>query len=435
MKPEYFQRCQVETPSDVVTLLWSLAKKARPRRTFDAVLDLGAGDARFARDSTATFSRYVGIERDVEKIRRDNLPSNAEVICGDAMKWQANNFDLAIGNPPYIRHHHLDPSWRAEIISSIHEESDILLKRTANLYVLFLMKALQRTCEDGLVVQLVPFEWVTRPSAAELREHIVSKRWNVRVYRFNADIFPSVLTTASIVLIDKSQKDGRWEFGEIGRNGTIREVQSPSGNSSSVLPYASRHSEVHALRGLSPGGQDIFVLTEEERLYYSLRKNRDVAPCVTSLRRLDAEATVLDAETFAKTFIEAGARCWLIRSDRQKRSPELNSYLKSVGTRWKQYTTCTNRSDWACYMPHPTPVLLISSGFVGKGPKILVNEIGAVAVGSVYGVLTSLSKTKLKRLVDRLRTYDFGKRLVHHANNLKKIEVRQLNAVLDRLLT
>lgn len=433
MKPEYFKRCQVETPPDVVQLLWSMALKVRKNQEFKTVLDLGAGDARFAKAPNARYEEYIGIERDKKKVGLAKLPPRASIVLGDAMRWKGSHCSLAIGNPPFIRHGFLIPKWREETIRLLREETGFGLQKNANAYVMFLFQALLRTEPDGLVVQLVPFEWVTRPSAKELRSYIEANKWSVNVYRFNTDIFPSVLTTASIVIIDKRVRNGSWKFAEIGRKGTIRRMGSPSGTSESVLPYAGRNDVAHAQRGLSPGGQEIFVLTEEERLRFSLRKQRDVVPCVTSLRRLDATDTVLDKVFFNSAFIESGARCWLIRSDRTRRSPELTRYLESVGKAWEEYTTCTNRKDWARYVPHPPPDLLVSSGFVGKGPKVLVNDIGAVAVGSVYGVFAEISGCRLADVAKRLRRYDFQRRLVHHSNNLKKLEVRQLNAVLNRL--
>jgi len=434
MKPEYFSRCQVETPPDVVQLLWSLALEARGNQIFKTVLDLGAGDGRFAQSPNARYEKYIGVECDKKKVRVAKLPSKASIVYGDAMRWRGLPCGLAIGNPPFIRHGFLTPRWREETIQLLREETGYALQRNANAYVMFLLKALLRTESDGLVVQLVPFEWVTRPSARNLRAFIEANKWGVKVYRFDTDIFPSVLTTASIAIIDKRVQTGAWEFGEIRRNGAIRRIDSPSGTSKGVLPYARRNEAAYALRGLSPGGQEIFVLTEEQRLRFSLRKRRDVVPCVTSLRPVNGADVVLDLELFKRAFVDAGARCWLIRTDREKRSPELWRYLESVDETWKNYTTCTRRGDWAKYVPHPPPGLLVSSGFVGRAPKVLVNEIQAVAVGSVYGVFAAASGRKLLRAAERLRRYDFRPRLVHHSNNLKKLEVRQLNAVLNRLI-
>lgn len=203
MKPEHLQRCQVATPLDVVDLLWDLALAARGGVSFPFVLDLGAGDARFARSAKAQFSRYVGVEQDRHKITQEGLPRAAQIVHGDAMAWQGEKASLSIGNPPFIKSAHLDPSWRTAVLDRLEYESGTRLKNTANVFVLFMLQALLRTHDDGLVVQLVPYEWVTRPSAAEFRAYLHEQRWDVQVYRFDADIFPRVLTTASVVIIDK----------------------------------------------------------------------------------------------------------------------------------------------------------------------------------------------------------------------------------------
>lgn len=433
MKIEHLSRCQVETPPEIVELLWRLALERRESQVFARVLDLGAGDARFARVRHA-YEEYLGLEYDKKKVRSAAVPAGASLRVADALAWKEGGFDLCIGNPPYIRHHNLDPDWRSKVLKRLDKEAGVGLKATANVFVLFLLQALLRTADDGLVVQLVPFEWVTRPSAKELRAYIERHGWRVSVYRFDAEIFPRVLTTASVTIIDKKSNAPGWNFGEIGRDGTIKPLAQPSGSTSAVLPYADRAPSLYGLRGLSPGGQDIFVLTEEERLHFSLQKRRDVVPCVTTLRHLPADTEVLDDKAFHAHYVGAGKRCWLIRSDKNEVSGELQAYLDRVGNRWKQYSTCTVRSTWWRYKSHPKPTLLFSSGFVGKGSKVLVNSAGAIAVGAVYGIIADKDKGKgAGQIAKRLRQYDFRQRVVSHSNNLKKVEVKQLNAVLAEI--
>ena len=433
MKPSHLKRCQVETPPDVVSLVWDFIRQRRPGTVFDSVLDLGAGDGRFAHVKGA-YRHYVGIECDPKKAQRAVLPKGAELVVADAFAWKGASHDACVGNPPYIRHHGLDSTWRDRAHGVIADHGGPELKKTANAFVLFLTQALLRTADDGIVAQVVPYEWVTRPSALELRNFIQAKGWNVYVYRFDVDIFPTVLTTASITLIDKSMRDGTWTFGSVGRDGEIRLTPHPSGTRSKVLDYAQGSEHCRALRGLSPGGQDIFVLTEEQRLFNGLHKSRDVRPCVVSLRCLDPHADILDRALFERMYVHAGRPCWLIRSDRQQLSPALARYLDSVGDRWKVYSTCTTRAVWWRYRPHPAPPVLVSSGFKGKAPKVLVNEVGAVALGGVYGIVGSGAADSSEEIAAALKGYDFQRRVVHQANGLKKIEVRQLNAVLDELL-
>jgi hypothetical protein len=432
MKAAYFKRCQVETPHDVVNVLWALASGFRPGERFDNVLDLGAGDGRFGRQPLR-YTSYTGVERDPDKVAGARLPKGSRLVVGDALTWPRSGYGLTIGNPPYIRHHGLEPHWRDAALARIARAGGPTLKKTANAFVIFLAQALLKTEDTGLVVQLVPYEWVTRPSALELREWIQEQGWNVYVYRFDADIFPTVLTTASVTVIDKAGRDGRWQFGQIGRAGAVRHVAQATGSSSKTIAYGAGTDTLRAIRGLSPGGQDIFVLTEEERLFFGLRRRTDVVPAVTSLRHLDEDATTLSAKQFETQFVAQGRRCWLIRSDRDNLSPALSDYLKHVGPRWKQYSTCTTRSTWWQYKPHPAAALLAASGFTGKAPKVVVNEVKAVAVGAVYGIVAGKGAPNAKKVQKGLSEFDFGRRVVHHSNNLKKLEVRQLNTILNQL--
>jgi hypothetical protein len=431
MKAEHLRACQVETPHPIVDLAWDMARRMRNGRVFDSVVDLGAGDARFSQPRDA-YRRYVGVELDGAKARGKVLHANAQIIHADAMKWEPMGFDLCIGNPPYIRHHRLDTQWRNDALAKIHAASGISLKKTANLFVLFLAQALIKTKPNGLVVQVIPFEWVSRPSASELRAYIEKQGWDVEVFRFSEDIFPTVLTTASITIIDKSKKSGNWKFWKIGADGQSKAIKQPSGTSTRVLSYEKRAQATYALRGLSPGGQEIFVLTEEERLHFRLRKKRDVAPCVTSLRILPVDIQELDENTFRKFYVDAGQRCWLIRSDKENLSSELTAYLKNVGDAWTKYSTCTLRDTWHRFKIHPVPHILASSGFVGKRPKIAVNSVRAISVGAVYAIFCE-EPEHVDALIQKLTKYDFSKRIVGHSNNLKKVEVRQFNSVLAQL--
>jgi predicted RNA methylase len=434
MKEVELRRCQVETPPGIVQLVWSLVSQQRPGQVFDSVLDLGAGDGRFSH-IVGAYKKYVGIERDEAKAAQAKLPLGAKLVVADALKWKGKNYDICVGNPPYIRHHGLERAWRDDALESIQAHGGPVLKKTANAFIIFLTQALMLTKNDGIVAQVVPYEWVTRPSASELRAFIEAKGWSVYVYRFDFDIFPTVLTTASITIIDKSSNASKWRFGTINRSGSVKLANHASGTRSKVLSYTEGSDTCRAIRGLSPGGQEIFVLTEEERLFHSLKRGRDVRPCVTSLRSVSQEMELLDADSFERIFVRAGARCWLIRSDLDEHSPELTRYLAGVDeAAWKKYSTCTTREHWWRYRPHPVPALLVASGFTQKAPKMLLNEVDAIAVGSVYGVLVDETPNLAKVMVAGLRGYDFHRRLVHHSNGLKKIEVRQLNGVLADLL-
>jgi hypothetical protein len=178
LKNKDLQRCQVATPYEIVDLAWRIARSRRPGRKFSSVLDLGAGDARFSRARDA-FSQYVGVELDRTRSNGVAFSGAIRIVHADAMHWRDSGYALSIGNPPFIKFHHLEPVWREEVLGDIERQSGVRLKRTANLFSFFLMQALLRTAHDGLVVQIVPYEWVTRPSTEELRAYIRDNGWDV----------------------------------------------------------------------------------------------------------------------------------------------------------------------------------------------------------------------------------------------------------------
>jgi hypothetical protein len=68
------------------------------------------------------------------------------------------------------------------------------------------------------------------------------------------------------------------------------------------------------------------------------------------------------------------------------------------------------------------------------GPKMAVNKVGAVPLGSVHGIHTGNGKANLEKLVEYLRGFNFESRVVRHAKTLIKVEVKQMNAVINEYL-
>jgi predicted RNA methylase len=416
---------QVTTPEPVVSLFWQLTKQYRNH--FTSVLDMGAGDCRFARGGS--FDRYVGVEIDRKRFSTANLPHNGQVLHGCVFRHASANYDACIGNPPYARHHDIQTDWKERTVVRLERELDVCINKHCNLYVYFFLLGLLKSRCDGLVALVIPYEWVSRPSAAALREYIERNRWNVSVYRFQMPIFKEVMTTASISIVDKASGDGRWTFYDITDKYDVTKRRGITNSKHQVLDYQKRGS-IWGLRGLSPGTQKVFTLTEGERIRNGLSK-RDVVPCVTTLRNVPLSLRSLSPAAFQKYFVAAGHRCWLIRSYKTQRSDALNSYLESVPPKSRETYTCRNQKPWFNYLPHPVPRILFGSGFTEFGPKVLLNSVGARAVGSVWGI-HSERMVPLSRLQSYLLNINFERRVVAHAKTLKKVEVRQLNAVLNQ---
>lgn len=424
-----FQKCQIYTPHEIISGYWDLLRNYRP--VLGSVIDMGAGDGRFA--VGGHYKRYIGVEINKKHQPISNLPANARMFYNCVFEHASGNYNACIGNPPYVRHHEIEREWRHDIIRQIKADLNISFNEQCNLFVYFMCLGIIKTTSDGLIALVVPYEWASRPSAKPLQEFIRKHKWGVHVYRFSERVFSGVLTTASITIIDKNERADEWKYYNIDTKFNIKKRKGLSEASSVVLPYENR-GNIWALRGLSPGTQKVFTLTEGERIHFGLQIN-DLEPCATSLREVPSISTALNKATFKKYFIDRGEKCWLIKSylPWDEINDSLQAYLSSIPEDVRNTSTCTERDLWYQYVPHPTPKILYGSGFTSFGPKFLVNQIGAKAIGSVHGI-HSTRRMNRNKLATYLKSINFEKDIVAHSNSLKKIEVKQMNGVLNNYL-
>jgi len=418
---------QVNTPPSVVSLFWTVVANYRP--VLRTVLDFGAGDCRFVKGCHA--KEYVGVEIDASRSSTQRLPEKAKCVHSCAFEFKGRDFDACVGNPPYARHHDIEKPWKSSIADKFKLQLSLTVDKRWNLYLYFLALACLKTKADGLIALIIPYEWVARPAAATLRGYLLRHKWNVSVYRFTNSIFPGVLTTACITIIDKSTTQKKWTYYEIDQAFRIRAKSDAGARYGRLIRYRER-GPIWSMRGLSPGTQKVFTLTERQRLDAGLSL-RDVDPCITSLRHVPATLSMLNQVTFRKYFIDSGKRCWLVRSNLPCVSDRLLVYLRQAPKSLRSNTTCAARKPWYRFRAQRIPELVLSSGFVTQSPKILINSIRAHAIGAVSGIHLE-QRFSARKIQKAIHNDDFSNRVVGYAKTLKKLEVGQLNCVLCDLV-
>jgi hypothetical protein len=424
----YLARCQVDTPPEIVSLMWRIVEKYRSR--VGKVFDAGAGDGRFS--IGGNYETYVGYELDGKRIPVESLPSNANILRSDAFALsEPFDFDLAIGNPPYARHHDLSDAWRDHVASWISSHTDVRPNGWSNAYLYFMWLALIATKQDGLVAHLVPFDWVTRPAAKSLRDYISSCGWKLDIYRFDNEPFSGVLTTACISVVDK-RGGASTSYYRIAADNSLTKVLSPTLSSSQPLEYKKSIASAYARRGLSPGDQKVFMLDESRRKEHNLEVGSDVIPAVASFKEVDSTQMALTEKFFQRHFVDAGVRCWLINPS-DTPSDRLLKYLDFAGVDCKENTTCASRAIWWKFVLPPKPSILYASGFSGKRPKFMLNEIGAIAVGAVCGIYTD-SKFLARHVFHELIGFNFAAQVVALSGGFTKVEINQMNAAIQSVI-
>ena len=156
------------TPPAIVESMVAWAKRAgEPTR----IVDPGAGSGRFLLAAARAFPRahLVGVEIDpvAAAVARANLNAaelgdRAEILVADyraiALSPAAGP-TLFLGNPPYVRHHHIDRSWKAWL-SERARARGLPVSQLAGLHLHFLLATLERAAEGDFGSLITSSEWL-----------------------------------------------------------------------------------------------------------------------------------------------------------------------------------------------------------------------------------------------------------------------------------
>jgi hypothetical protein len=425
----YLDRCQVDTPDALVQHVWK--EVLLRRKSISKVVDFGAGDGRFAR--YGPFTSYTGVEIDGQRCLTAALPKSAKLIHSCAFSLTINDADLCIGNPPYVRNQDLPLGWRQKACKILEDRSGVVLSGLANAWQYFFLLSLISAKSDGVVALVIPYEWVSRPSVRAIRTFIRENGWDVDVFRLQDESFDRVLTTSSITIVDKRKKNALWRYFEQTADGSFKKLPGFISGRTGFVDYFKRKPgtelALKARRGLSPGTQKVFTLSEAERARLGLQIGRDVVPCVTSLRHLPSQNLQLDKGSFQRYYVKAGKKCWLLQSHGNP-SSRLQAYLDSVPAAERATATCMRRDEWWRFVMPSIPQILIATGFRGLHTKAVSNVVQARAVGVVAGIY-GVKRTFRRQLVDSLVKARIGDRVVSHSHGLRKLEINQLNSIIQ----
>lgn len=145
------------------------------------------------------FNNIDACEIDKDIIRHDNV-RNSSFISEDF----ENNYDVIIGNPPYIRWKNLEEELKKEL------EDNLLwskyLNRLNDYSSIFILKSIELLNEGGELIFITPEYWLNTTQSANLRNYMLSKGYITDIFIFKeTPIFEKVSVSLIVFRFVKKQ--------------------------------------------------------------------------------------------------------------------------------------------------------------------------------------------------------------------------------------
>ena len=150
-------------------------------------------------------------------------------------EWMFNikdGFDVVIGNPPYIRPHHL-PAPVKEVLWQQYST----FEKKADIYVCFIERGINLLSEGGHLAFIVSDGWLRLDSFAAIRQYILRNAAPERIIDFSEDVFDSATVKTCIALFKKGRNDnGTLQAATTGDCTILRDLPF------SMIPITAFHS-------------------------------------------------------------------------------------------------------------------------------------------------------------------------------------------------
>lgn len=216
----------VYTPFPIVEAMMNWAKAhATPSR----IVDPGAGSGRFTIAALRAFPAVEVIAVEIDPLAVSTLERNVRA-SGMAGRVRILNADfrevmlpsisgrtLFIGNPPYVRHHAIEPKWK-NWYSQTAMQLGFRASELAGLHLHFFLKVRTLATPGDYGALITSAEWLTVNYGETLRKMLLNGLGLLSLDLFDAksNVFPDVMTTAAVTCFEVGATREAIAFGQRG---------------------------------------------------------------------------------------------------------------------------------------------------------------------------------------------------------------------------
>lgn len=418
----------VYTPKPIVDAMTAWLSKAPEVRR---IVDPGAGSGRFtlAAGRAVTGARLVAVESDplALLLLRANLTvaglaERAEVVPGDYRRVRPEDPDdqreptAFIGNPPYVRHHLIEPRWK----EWLHTEASRLglpASRLAGLHIHFFLQTALLAAPRDVGVFVTSAEWLDVNYGKLLRSLLVDCLDVESIHIVNPSALPfgDVATTAAITCFRVGHARRAVGFrkvaavGELGALEASRSVDrqrlraAPRWTSLLSVPkrppagYVELGDLCRVHRGAVTGANGTWITRRDDArlpdtaLFPSVTRARELFAAGGWLQSLDGLRCVIDLPEDLDEFDATDRR--LVE--------RFLSAARAAGVQ-EGYIASHRKCWWSVGLRAPAPI--IASYMARRPPAFVRNPLGARHINVAHGLYPRepMPELALDRLADAL---------------------------------
>ncbi len=318
----------------------------------------------------------------------------------------AQQANLLICNPPYVRHHHLEGAQKQRLQEAARTVARVELSGLSGLYGYFMALAHGWMSEGGIAGWLIPSEFMDVNYGKALRTYLLREVTLLHIHRFDPNNvqFDDALVSSAVVWFkkDKPPADHAVTFsygGTLQRPALVKavSVQDLAGSEKwtrfphqAALPEHSgyRLGDLFSIkRGLATGDNGFFILDEDRA--HSLKLPRQfLRPILPSTRYVQGDEIHADAAGVPLL----GKRLFLLDCDLpehevQRDHPALWAYLQTGVDHVASRYLCRARRHWYAQERRPAAPIVCTymsrSDQGGRPFRFLLNNSQATAT-NVY---------------------------------------------------
>lgn len=442
---------QFYTPRAILDPMVDWALATGPTR----FVDPGCGSGRFAAAALRrdTHLEIVAIDTDplATLMTRAALAvrgaKNTRVLCGDylTMRLPRHSGRTAwVGNPPYVRHHDLDPATKAWAANVAHQLG-LQISGLAGLHALFFLATALHAQPGDVGSFVTSAEWLDVGYGSIVRSLFTDGMGGraLDLVDPRAVPFEDAMTTALITcfeigrtlgdvaihLVNRPQDLARLEGGRLVAaselaartrwSGLFREIGSVNDTGQTLGDIARVH------RGFVTGANGFFLMTRAEAA--RRRLSAWVRPAITTAAEILGADGVIHDTPKRRVVLDLPADF-----DRAAH-PAVDAYLRQGEASGvdRRYITTHRRPWWRLGVGAPAPI--VASYMARQAPRFALNPDGLALLNIGHGIYPRESMTfeQVRALCDALnggRSGFSGSGRTYHGG-LEKFEPREMEAL------